>query len=160
MNDSIAKPKLKNGSDALLLAPAGMSLKFFLKSLLFFILFTHALAVFYNLYNLIGPLDVVLHFIGGFWLGASAFYFLYKMKPGWVSQPYIVSLLFIVGVSAIFGILWEFFEYASDQFFYFFHVTKMSLAQPGLADTLSDLFFDLMGGLLAALYFLRGKSKF
>jgi uncharacterized membrane protein YjdF len=60
-------------------------------------------------------------------------------------------------MSALGGILWEFHEFLFDYF-----IAKKGrylFTQLGVVDTMSDLFFDLIGGLTAGLIFLRKRNK-
>jgi len=62
----------------------------------------------------------------------------------------IFKILFdVVVITMAFGVIWEFMEWASD---YLFNLNT----QPGLDDTMGDLFADMLGGLLIAFigYFL------
>jgi hypothetical protein len=55
--------------------------------------------------------------------------------------PKCIQLLLSLGLTAITAVVWEFLEYSSDVAL----GTKMNL---GVSDTLSDLFFGLLGGIV------------
>ena len=58
----------------------------------------------------------------------------------------------IISFTSLIGVFWEFFEYFFDKIIAP-QSEEIELAQLGLADTLSDLFFDLFGGLLSTIIF-------
>lgn len=93
----------------------------------------------FNAYILYPWLDMPTHFCGGiaityFYLAAGANV---QALIGRIPRP--VHLLMSLGLTAITAVVWEFFEYTSDVVL----GTKMNL---GVSDTLSDLFFGLLGG--------------
>lgn len=93
----------------------------------------------FDAYLLFPWLDMPTHFFGGmaityFYLVAIAYS---QRLLGSVPRP--VQLLLALGLTAISAVIWEFLEFASD----FIWHTQMNL---GVADTLSDLFFGLLGG--------------
>jgi uncharacterized membrane protein YjdF len=110
-----------------------------------------------------------MHFLGGFWVALTYFWLRQKTRIArgseimdadqYADQREIHDLLDKIRVSsaimtiidylsfvALVGVLWEFFEFGYDVFIsskgYFM------AAQEGVGDTMSDLFFDLLGGLL------------
>ena len=111
--------------------------------LIFFIFFMNFLAGKFYWYTSIWYFDIVMHILGGIFIGLLLFWFLNKKK---ITFNLIFALKAILGVLIV-GILWEFFEIilnniiAGDNF--------------NIFDTISDLFFDLAGGSLASIYFLR-----
>ncbi len=67
------------------------------------------------------------------------------------------SFIIFIGFVALTGVLWEFFELVLDR--YLIHNGYSFL--PGVyEDTLSDLFFDLLGGTIAFLIYLYIGKKF
>ena len=111
---------------------------------------THAAALGGFLSYEIWWLDIVLHFLGGLWIALFAFWFLFGYKNYSID---IISpgILFVGLISfAVFaGVLWEFFEFSWD---YFIAGPYGQIqAQRNLPDTMSDLFFDLAGALVASL---------
>ncbi len=100
----------------------------------------------------------MLHFLGGAWLATVALWFLYF--SGRIKEinvvPFSFLLVGVVAFSGLGGILWEFFEFSFDIFV--IREVDIGLAQLGVKDTMSDLFFDLLGGLATGLAFLRKKK--
>ncbi|MFA5827486.1 MAG: hypothetical protein WC839_03235 [Candidatus Paceibacterota bacterium] len=82
-----------------------------------------------------------MHFLGGVWLGLAIILF---FKINKISL--ILILKIILGVLFI-GILWEFFEVIINDY-----ITQNYF---NLLDTLSDLSFDISGGIFAIVYFLK-----
>lgn len=116
----------------------------FILLFLIFILATYALALWLKLYYVFWWLDIAHHLLGGFWVACLAnFYF---KKSGVIASG--ATLFFMVlGIVALIGVLWEFVEFASDS--YVWNVGFLSYE-----DTLSDLFFDLLGGAFGLLLIL------
>ena len=107
--------------------------------LVFSIFILNYLASKFYLYSAIWYFDMIMHFLGGFWLGLVSLWFSLPKK---LSFSFIFkSLLFVF----IVGVAWEVFEII----FYNF------LAQSSfdILDTISDVCFDLAGGAFALLYF-------
>ncbi|MBI4992093.1 MAG: hypothetical protein HZB99_02640 [Candidatus Harrisonbacteria bacterium] len=96
-------------------------------------------------------LDMVMHFLGGLltaslFLNFSAEYF--NLLPN--GNRY-ANFLFIVSFVMLIGVLWEFYEYSTN---YFLQTLELSLT-----DTLSDLFFDLVGGILGGVTYLFSQRS-
>ena len=92
----------------------------------------------FNAYILYPSLDMPTHFFGG---AAIAYFFLSaatNVQALTGAIPKSIRLLLALGMTAFVAVVWEFLEYASDILL----GTKMNL---GVADTLSDLFFGLLG---------------
>lgn len=93
----------------------------------------------FNAYIMYPWLDMPTHFCGG--VAITYFYSVAivhtQARIGRI--PNLIQLLLSVGLTAITAVVWEFLEYSSDIAL----GTKMNL---GVADTLSDLFFGLLGG--------------
>lgn len=116
------------------------------------VLAIHALTLAF--YEAWWPYDIPMHFLGGVsiavggavciasWKGAS---FLGSV-PGWF------VVMFLVGLTMIFGVLWEFVEFGSD---WILHTVN----QQGLRDTMGDLAMDLLGGVVGAAAGLRILRK-
>ncbi|RJQ31311.1 hypothetical protein C4572_02670 [Candidatus Parcubacteria bacterium] len=131
----------------------------FLK-LLFFLFFLfisfHVFSLYASLYWKLLWLDALMHLLGGTLVGA--FFIWWGYFSGKLDLPKNSTLFLVVftlGGVALVGVLWEFYEFVIDKL-----VTKdnhISIFQPGLVDTLQDLFLDLVGGLLVGLKFLFKK---
>ncbi len=121
-----------------------MNAKKFLIRLLLLILsifLLNYLAMSFYWYSSIWYFDMIMHFLGGIWLGL-AFIWLFKIEK--ISFKLILKI--ILGVLLI-SILWEVFEIILDK-----NITGNSF---NTLDTISDISFDLAGGFFAVLYFLR-----
>jgi len=96
-----------------------------------------------------------MHFFGGFWV-AMFFVWLYHSK---INQlPNYSTILIILSFVALIGVFWEFLE-----FFYNVFISSKGYRgymQLSAADTIADLFFDLIGGsTLLGIYLFKSKSK-
>jgi hypothetical protein len=109
--------------------------------LIFFIFLINYLAQEFYWYSSIWYFDMPMHFLGGFWLGLVSLYLFPSEDRSW---KYIFKVFFTV---LLIGIGWEIFEILIDKFITFNNFNSL--------DTLSDLFFDLAGGLSAVFYFFR-----
>lgn len=114
--------------------------------LIFFILVMNFLANKFYWYSSIWYLDIIMHFLGGLWLGLA---FIYLFSPQDHSFNSVFKILLFV---LLIGVGWEVFEIAVNDV-----ITKNPF---NYLDTLSDIFFDLSGGLCAILYvWSRTKSR-
>lgn len=103
-----------------------------------------------GLYYAVAATDVVMHFLGGLWVGLGATLFFFT--SGTVQLPRrdarVVAVVTLVSVMAV-GLAWELYELWGG------------LVDPVLdrIDTLSDLALDLLGGLVAFWYFRAAVSS-
>jgi len=109
--------------------------------LIFSIFVLNYLAMGFHWYSSIWYFDMSMHFLGGLWLGLVSIY-LFSFKD--FSFKSIFKIFFIV---LFLGIGWEIFEILIDKF-----ITQNSF---DFLDTMSDLFFDVFGGLFAVWYFTK-----
>src|SRR4051812_43487253 len=84
--------------------------------------------------------DMPMHFLGGLWVGLFFIYVIYTRNLFMQKFAMVVSCVLLM------GIFWEAFEFLA-----FNHIGKDSF---NILDTLSDVFFDVSGGLCAILYVL------
>lgn len=123
---------------------AGMDRKKLIKRLIyliFFILIVNFLANKFHWYFSVWYLDMIMHFLGGFWVGLLALYIFPLTEKSSHIIWKVLSFVFIVGIG------WEIFEMI---------VNDVIAKNPfDLLDTSSDIFFDLAGGAFAVFYFLR-----
>lgn len=103
------------------------------------IFFLNLLALKLHWYSLIWYFDMFMHFLGGFWLGLVSLWLF-----GWGSFSRGLALKTLVFVLII-GLGWEFFEILAYN-----QIVKESL---DILDTVSDLLFDLMGGMAALIWY-------
>ena len=115
--------------------------------LIFFILILNFTAGKFYWYSSIPYLDMIMHFLGGFWLGL-AFVWLLAHQVKEDSAGFILKILSCV---LFIGIGWEIFEILVNDV-----ITKNPF---NFGDTFSDLFFDLLGGFCAILYLWKKLHK-
>ena len=131
----------------------------FILGLLVFIIGLHVFATIYSWYWTYTWFDMPMHFLGGFWLAMVYFWLRQKTRINadvntdehrFIGINKYKSALWIVihclSFVILIGVFWEFFEFLFDIF-----VSSKGysgVAQQGVADTMSDLFFDLLGGLV------------
>ncbi len=113
--------------------------------LIFIIFILHFLANKFYWYYSIWYFDMIMHFLGGFWLGLGVFY---VFPPKENSINFIFKILLLV---LLVGVGWEVYEVL---------VNDVIARNPfNFLDTLSDIFFDLSGGLCAILYLWKRRLK-
>ena len=106
--------------------------------LIFFILVINFLGNKFYWYSSVWYFDMIMHFLGGFWVGLAYFYI---FSPQSISLKLIFKILLAV---LFIGIGWEVYEIL---------VNDILAQNPfDFLDTLSDIFFDLFGGLCVILY--------
>lgn len=128
-----------------------MERKKLLKHLLYLVLFIFVVNFIANKfywYYSVWYLDMIMHFLGGFWLGlVSLYFFSSKILPSYSFLLFLKILLFVLLV----GLGWEVFELLFN---------NIVAQNPfNILDTSSDLFFDLSGGLCAILYIWKKQLK-
>ena len=119
----------------------GMDRRKLIKTLIYLIFLIFLVNFFANKfywYSSIWYFDMIMHFLGGFWVGLAYFYIFLLQN---MSSRLIFKILFSV---LIIGVGWEVYEIL---------VNDILAQNPfNYIDTVSDLFFDLFGGLCAILY--------
>ncbi|MEI6280518.1 MAG: hypothetical protein WCP17_00775 [bacterium] len=111
--------------------------------ILIFILNT--IAVKFDFYSSIWYFDMIMHFLGGFWLGL-AFLWLFSYKNS--SLELFFALIFKIILSVlIIGVLWEIFE--------IIFINIIAKNPFNTLDSLSDIFFDLSGSSFVIIFFLK-----
>jgi len=98
--------------------------------------------------------DMPMHFLGGLCAGFAVIWFLSFKKLSFdllFSTQAVWNFIFkiFLGVLLI-GVLWEFFEILFNNI-----IAQNSF---NIFDTISDVFFDLAGGIFAILYFLKQST--
>ncbi|MCM2339052.1 MAG: hypothetical protein NDI62_01180 [Burkholderiales bacterium] len=112
--------------------------------LIFSIFLMNYLALRFHWYFSIWYFDMLMHFLGGIWLGFISIY-LFNFDSGSKKSFFnIIVAVFVVGVG------WEIFEIVVNAY-----TTENAF---NFLDTISDLFFDTAGGVFALLYFLKKNS--
>lgn len=99
--------------------------------------------------------DVMLHILGGAWIGTLFIYlFAYRWQFFDGKKSFLYSLTVIVGFALLMGVLWELYEFGFDQTIGAKYA--LPLTQPSLFDTMKDLLDDILGGVLATVvYFFK-----
>ena len=111
--------------------------------MMFFIFLANFLILKFYWYSLIWYLDIVMHFLGGFWVGLFFLYvFFRKEQPSFTSGLFF-KLLFI---TLLVGLLWELYE---------FLLNIIAITPFNLNDTISDIFSSLLGSTVSVFYFLK-----
>jgi hypothetical protein len=116
-------------------------------SYLFFLFGAQFLGTILNWYGL-GWWDKAMHLISGVILGFIALVLyegLIHRNGGNDLEPWFVFLL-TVSIAAFAGVIWEIYEFSSDNFF------GTTLQGTGVFDTMTDLMADVAGGLIIASY--------
>lgn len=118
--------------------------------LIVFIFLLNYLAMKFYWYTSIWYFDMILHFMGGFWL-ALVFMWIFIKDISLINLDDIFlnkNILKIFFGVFLFGIFWEIFEIL---------VNDLTIQNPfNTLDTISDMFFDLAGGFFC--YFLVYKN--
>lgn len=104
----------------------------------------------------LGWWDTFMHLVSGAILafsGIALYERLIHRNAGDEISPWFV-FLFTLSFAALGGVLWEVYEFSSDQFF------GMTLQGGGNTDTMTDLIADTVGGLVIAVWAgIRTKIK-
>ena len=126
--------------------------------LLIFILFIHALATVNFWYWRFPWFDIPMHFFGGFWVAMAFLYFDPKIEILKINGlKFLTDAAAVLAFVALIGIFWEFFEFISD---FLIESKRSGLFQAGAADTLGDLFFDLVGGASLFVFYKLARKDF
>ncbi len=123
--------------------------------------FVHALAVIFGWYHSHPWIDIPQHFFGGV-LAALIFYWINSRYPHFLKLvPGVLPPLLLVLSWAVFlGVLFEFAEFLYDRIAVDYLNLAHRYTQLGLADTMGDLFLDILGALsLGILMRLRYDKK-
>ena len=102
-------------------------------------------------------LDIPMHALGGFLVAAIFLAFLEERNLLVWSKNNLVNFILTVSFVMLIGVLWEFYEYASNYFSN--EILNYGIAGMNIKDTLGDLFFDLVGGSLAADYYFWSRAR-
>jgi hypothetical protein len=96
--------------------------------------------------------DSFVHFLGGFVLALTGYYIFFSLSKD-TNKPLLI--LFILGFQALFGTIWEIFEYGLDFFIgsntqsYFDDITQtLFIGQAALKDTMLDFIFNTLGAIV------------
>lgn len=117
--------------------------------IIYSILFLHLLATAHYLYWLWWWYDILVHFLGGFWITLLIFWLCRHSRYLKKKLSFRVSAFLALISALIVGLAWEYFEY----------VVGFGPGEFGyVSDTVTDLIFDLIGAASAILvYYLAGR---
>lgn len=141
-----------------------MALSRIILGLLGGIILFHIVAIYKFWYWSYAWLDVPMHFLGGVWVALFFAWFSERVQRigfSYARANFYGGFLMTLSFVALFGIGWEFYEFLYDVFLSRSRNYEF-LLQLGAADTISDLFFDLLGGAVgfALVYcFLISKKR-
>ena len=134
------------------------------KSVLIFlitILLLHFAATFNYWYWTYLWLDIPMHFLGGFWTAMAFIYLIsnyqFPISGEFLKRNLLSYFIIILSFVALIGIFWEFYEFLNDALFSSRGYSQ--IFQQGAADTIGDLFFDLLGGTVSAVIFKLFSRK-
>ncbi|MFC1720666.1 hypothetical protein ACFL0K_00185 [Patescibacteria group bacterium] len=119
-----------------------------LAALLYVILTLHLLALYFYWYWMFWWYDILLHFLGGLWLGGTALWFLQYVKEKPMSR--FKQYMFPVAMVILIGLGWELFEFSLDTFVIF--------QTNDIIDTISDLWMDVAGSLTATIFMIKNYN--
>lgn len=123
----------------------------FLFILISLISFLNKLGGDFDLYWRFWWYDIVMHFLGGLWIGLITLWIYYLsgyFKKNKKDKPFVFLLSFLSVL--IVGISWEIFEYLFEIVF----------SSNYISDTALDLIMDILGGLVASIVLLvLNKNK-
>lgn len=122
------------------------SLMIFMTVLLWVIFGLHLGALHFFWYWTYWWFDILMHFLGGAWLGGMAILALKRWFPEKVLQRNIVYVASI-GAALLIGGLWEVFEFSLDTF--------ITMRVNDIADTITDFGMDVAGALTTAIYIIK-----
>lgn len=115
--------------------------------LILFVFLIHIFANKFFWYYSIWYFDMPMHMLGGFISGLVSIFILSSKK--FLHSSNIALILKILAGVLIIGIAWEIFEFSANTYF----VKSLFLANR--LDSVSDIFFDLSGGIIAILYYFK-----
>lgn len=123
-----------------------------LTAILYVIAVLNFTANYFHLYFILWWFDILMHFLGGFWLGGMALWLYFwnnrvNVKFSALSQSRKIFFYF-AAVMAV-SLVWELFEFSLDTFI----VSRAN----DIMDTLTDLFMDFLGAAGIIFYVSYGK---
>lgn len=110
----------------------------------------NAMAVLFYWYVSLWWFDMLMHTIGGMLVTFVGAAFLWKRLKNLPSLELFITLALFV---FIIGLAWEYYEYIVQ-----FYIKSVHLAD--VADSISDLICDMVGGSIAALFVIQLKKRY
>jgi len=96
---------------------------------------------------------MLMHFLGGFTASLFSFWFIYKKCVLWIEEGKTAKVFRVVLLLVIIiALLWEIMEFTVQGFF---NVTVLA----DIPDSLSDLAFGTLGGIVGFMYLIRKYKK-
>lgn len=108
-----------------------------------------------NLYNTLSWYDLFVHFLSGMITFVFGVVIL-KGINGYDKKNKIMNALFAIGMVAVIAVLWEVFEFSTD------NILKTNLQHnldTGVNDTMSDMIVAMIGGFIGMLFYLINCKK-
>lgn len=112
----------------------------------------HMVGIYYKLYFFIPRFDVLLHFLGGLWVGLTALWLYDELGArGGIStqHSFFRPLIWVVSASLCAAVCWELFELTNN-------ITNQYMStSAGLSyaeDSLKDICLGVIGGLVGFLF--------
>lgn len=106
----------------------------------------------WSLYWILPWFDILMHFLGGVWLGLTIFALLTRSIPYLLTHKALMVIVLVSGTLFI-GFAWEIMEFFLDL------VLGTNMFQPDLPDTLIDLAMDMAGSAVSAIGILFFMNK-
>ena len=105
----------------------------------------HLIATYFYLYWTLPWFDIMVHFLGGLWVGSTAIWYIYFSGRFYKNDdlPISKTRIFLISIvsTIIVGVLWEVFEF------------YVGAVDPDyIADTILDLIMNTLGSIVAATY--------
>ncbi len=130
------------------------SLKFIV-SFLIFIIVVHALALANYWYWTYQWLDIPMHFLGGLWAAMAIIFlisnFQFPISKEFLKENFFRFTIVILSFVILIGVFLELVEFLYDVFIS--SRGYVGFLQLGAADTMADLFFDLLGAFVFAVIY-------
>lgn len=110
------------------------------------------LAMKFHWYSIVWWFDMPMHAVGGLWVSLATL-FIYKYRSTTAEDISYPRKIFFISLMSVFviGLLWEVFEFGIEK------IGVVDLANP--IDSLSDLCFDLVGGIIGTSYFIHRYER-
>lgn len=106
----------------------------------------HYVLFFTRLYWEYRWLDIPMHFLCGAWMAALGVYVFFVRGPVRPNGAFYEALI-VLGFAALAGVAWEFHEFIFDTFI----TDRRLIMQEGVAETMGDLFFDMLGATMTVI---------
>ena len=120
------------------------------------------LAIFFDWYGRIFWFDDAMHFAGGLWI-ASVIFYLSSKKPkiNFLNrEDRLLRFLALAAGTVFVAVLWEFFEFVLAYITYGLeHLNELGQAAQNYTDTISDLFWVMVGAFTAGALFFKKSGE-